>query len=141
MKFSSIEAHLPKLPQKLWRWISFVLAAVVVANLAIAFNSQRTVAADRIIFFYGPIEASVPYVELEAFAQTGAVSPSVRDIVRVSGGDEDLIRDVLTEELSVDLVFLDKAANHIMGRFLLAQIGEVIFPPSGLERVKALRAR
>ena len=127
--------------KKSWfRWLFFLMGLGLAIAIAIGSTPEKAVASKRMVITYGPIQISVTSEDLRNFAETGEVpvGSGLVDIVRVADADD--IRAALMEEVEVNPTFLDNALNHIGGKFLLAQVGQVIYPKNRELYVKAIRS-
>lgn len=111
---------------------------ILVAGVIVpAFNAN---AAEKVVIKVGIVRASVPVSDLASFAQTGEIAPSLRDIFNATNQDPQVIRDALTEEVSIDFLLLDRALNHPFGEALLDELGKVVHTRADSANRQALRS-
>lgn len=97
-------------------------------------------AAEKVVLKAGIHQATIPLQDLQKFAETGEISPAVRDVLRASKSDSEQTRQALTKEVPIDLLLADKALNHPLGEILLDQLSLVIHPPTTTANRPALRS-
>lgn len=103
-------------------------------------HSAPAMAAEELVFTYGPFRPSFSVAELEEFAETGNVPSSLRFYLRVANVDSEVLRTILTEELTLSLKLVDDVLNTIPGEFALFEIGQIVHTPSRQANIQALRA-
>lgn len=96
-------------------------------------------AAEKVVIISGIFRESIPVEELEAFAQTGEISPALRDMFNASNQDPEKTRTALTHEVPVNLIVLDKALNSWPGERFLDELSKVIHTRSDQANRQALR--
>jgi hypothetical protein len=94
----------------------------------------------RLVFTFGPVRPSFSIDELTRFAETGTVPRALALYLRLANLKPKVLRSVLTREISVDLEFLDRNLNSLLGEYALFQIGQIIHTPSHQANIQALRA-
>ena len=72
--------------------------ALCVTSLAISLSPNLVNAAEKVIFTYGGLTQSVPLEELQAFAETGEVSPSIKTLLDHSDRNPFMMRWILRQE-------------------------------------------
>ncbi|NJO80088.1 MAG: alpha/beta hydrolase [Cyanobacteria bacterium RM1_2_2] len=72
--------------------------------------------------------------------KTGKLSRGWRFYLNLVNIDREDLRQALSQEVTVDGLFLDQKLNSLLGEFLLFEVGQVIQPPSGGARIQALRS-
>ena len=78
----------------------------------------------------GPLLVSISTDELATFVETGELPPSWPLYMKVAGLDKEDFRKILTSEIELDLVPLDKFLNQLPGEYALFQLGRIIHTPS-----------
>ena len=96
-------------------------------------------AAEEIILTYGPIAQSVAVKDLATFAETGEMSSSIRFLIDISNQNPEEVRQVLTKELGVGMVFLSDILNTLPGEYALFEVGQVIHTKSRRANIQSLR--
>lgn len=111
-------------------------------NLRIALEPSDSPALTNknLVFQFGPFGRSIPMADLTRFAETGELSSGWQFFFNVAGVDSEAVRAALNEEISVELGFLDRTLNGLLGEFLLYQISQVVHTPSNTTNIQALRA-
>jgi hypothetical protein len=107
---------------------------VAVANPASAYADKN------LIFAFGPIRPSISVGELTEFVETGKLSRGWRFYLNLANIDREDLQQALSQEVTVDGLFLDQKLNSLLGEFLLFEVGQIIQPPSGAAKIQALRS-
>lgn len=124
-----------------FRWLWSTLAAGLLGTGAsVLAPSSSAIAAERIVFTYGPIRQSVTIQELETLAETGQATGGLRFLLGVAGVSPDSAQRVLTHEVGASLLFLDRALNSVPGEYLLFQMGYIFHTPARVDNIQALRS-
>jgi hypothetical protein len=101
---------------------------------------QPTQAAEELVFTYGLLNASFSVSDLEALATDGTVSNSLQFYLDMAGIEPELLRQVLTTEISLSQSFVDDFMYSETGDRLLAWLTQVVHTPSRQGSVPALRS-
>ncbi len=88
-------------------------------------------AAERVVLRYGILQRSVLVSELNAFAQTGQLSPVLNSLFTMAHRDPRQVRRVLTQEINVNPTNLERVLNSQIGEALLERVVQVIHSPAG----------
>ncbi|MEO0405919.1 MAG: alpha/beta hydrolase [Cyanobacteria bacterium P01_A01_bin.135] len=96
--------------------------------------------SERIVIDFGPLRPSFAVADLENFVETGELPRAWRFYFRVAGLSPEEFRQALTQEVTVDFLFLDGLLNNILGEYILFQAGSVIHTRSERNNIQALRA-
>jgi hypothetical protein len=108
--------------------------------IAVVFSSvQRVTAAEEIIFSSGAATQSVAIEELEEFAATGKIAPSLKFLFKVSDRDPKTMRQLLTQSFPADTALVAKLLNSESGEYVLSQTSRVIGTKSDRANIQALR--
>ncbi|PSN11510.1 hypothetical protein C7271_24530, partial [filamentous cyanobacterium CCP5] len=110
-----------------WRW-AWGLAAVAVQAMVWVLP-DAVAAAERIVISYGIVERSIAVEDLETFAETGLLSPQLREYVRILGLSPqqlDIIGEILTAPADFDVVAVAQFLYTPQGKLLLKQVSEVV---------------
>jgi hypothetical protein len=89
---------------------------------------------------YGPFQRSASVEELTHFVETGETTRQLRAYFRMSGQDPEQFRQLLSQEVDVDVVTLDRLLNNPVGDVLLDQMGRFVHTPSGDTNREAMRS-
>lgn len=103
---------------------------------------QPAVAAERIIFSYGPIERSIQVRQLEEFAQTGQLDSQLNEYARLLNLSPDQLeqfRQALSTPADFGVVAVAQFLYTPQGKLLLKQVSRVVQTPSGQAGFLALR--
>ena len=115
-------------------------ALVFIAIAIILFSSTSALAAEQVVLKYRIFSESISVDELTTFAQTGELSRSLRVNLALARQDPKVVRQLLTEPVKVDLIFLDRVLNSPVGNLVLDQVSQVIHTPSRRADRQALRS-
>lgn len=123
------------------RWLGSMLAAGILGTgVTFVAAGSTAIAAERIVFTYGPIRQAVTIQELETLAETGQATGGLRFLLRVAGVTPESAQRVLTYEVGASLLFLDRALNSVPGEYLLFQMGYIFHTPARVDNIQALRS-
>lgn len=115
-----------------------------IAFTAIAFGSvtavEPTIAAEKINFNYGIANQSVSLEELETFADTGEISPSLDTLFEYTNHNPRLIRLLLQQEISLDTVTASDMLNSFIGEYILDRASSIVNTGASRGNREALRA-
>ncbi|MGK7876255.1 MAG: alpha/beta hydrolase [Xenococcaceae cyanobacterium] len=133
----------PSLPSWLRQPLSKLLSQggilLLGAGAGVLFGSASAFASEEIILTYGPFAQSVAVKDLETFAETGQMSPSIRFLVNITNQDPEEVRKALTQELGVGMVFLSDVLNTLPGEYLLFEAGQIVHTKSRRANIQSLR--
>ena len=124
---------------RLVNWINWKNVIAFGAGLVLIFPSLKVNAAEEIIITYGAMSQSVKVKDLTTFAETGDMSSSVRFLVNIINQNPEQLRQILTQELGVGIVFLSDILNSSPGEYGLSEIGKVIHNKSRRANIESLR--
>lgn len=104
--------------------------------------AQRSEAADRIYFTFGPIGRSIAISDLRNFAETGETTRQLRWYLNIANVEPEKFRQVLTQEVGLGRGFVNRTAYTIPGEYVLYQVGRIIHTKSrqGSVQIKAMRS-
>lgn len=118
------------------RWLagmSFAIAGVLVSQ-----TSGN--AAEQVVMRYGVLQRSASVEDLTRFVETGETTRQLRAYFRMSGQDPEQFRELLSREVEIDVVMLDRMLNNAVGDVVLDQMGDFIHTPSGETNREAMRS-
>ncbi len=96
--------------------------------------------AETIILSVGPIRPSFAISDLDNFVETGRIPNGWKFYFSVAGINAEEFRTALTQEVEVDVMFIDDWLNNILGEYLLFEAGKIIHKPSESSNIQALRS-
>ena len=108
--------------------------------IALETSDSPALANKNLVFQFGAFGRSMSLQDLTRFAETGEISRGWRFFFNVAGVDPEAVRTALNEEVSVNLRFLDRTLNGLLGEFLLYQVGQIVHPRSNTANIQALRS-
>ena len=130
---------IPSIPQRASQW--FLRACpVLVAAASLCWGSSAALGAERVVFNYGSVSRSVPVADLETFVETGETSSIVRFILNVSNSEPEQMRQLLTYDIGLNLLFIDRVFNSLPGEYVLFELGSAFSTKSGKANIQALRS-
>lgn len=118
-------------------------AAILGVGLGVSLGmlpGQIVHAANNISLEYGSIQQSLPYSDLQAFAETSKPSGLLSGLIAFSKQDPEKVHKLLTTTIPMKVTTMDRIVNSYLGEVILGQVGQIILPISGGEPVKALKA-
>ena len=124
---------------QIYRGLQKARIAVLVAGVAVSFSPSQAAASEKIIFKYGGITESVALEELQEFAATGEISPSLNSLFKNGKQDPQAIRWIIRQQFSADTKIVSDLLNTAPGEYVLSQTGNVVGTKSERANVKALR--
>ena len=97
--------------------------------------------AERIQFFVGPFEPTIYVDDLETFAETGEIEPTLRPFAnRLDSEQKESLRAFLNTSYDLSPIPVSQFTNSFLGEALLERAGQVIQTDSRLNGLKAVRA-
>lgn len=95
---------------------------------------------DRVILTYGPFQVPILVRELRVFAETGAMTKTISQIVKASKVDAETLRGLMTLEIGFDLVPFACIIYSEEGQELTEAVGTSIRTHRRVANGKAIRA-
>jgi len=110
-------------------------------NLVAQLPSGDPALANRsLIIQFGLLGRSIPLQDLTRFAETGELSSGWRTNFNLAGVNPENVRTALNQQVSVDMLFLDRILNNLLGEYFLFQIGQVVGTQAGTANIQAMRS-
>ena len=103
------------------------------------FASSSAFAAQQVILKYGILRESVSVADLTTFAETGNPSPALQAHLKLSGQKPEAVRQMLTKEIRINPIVLDRVLNSPIGNALIDPLSQAIRTPTGGADRQALR--
>lgn len=125
---------------KLPTFVPLCSALLLGASASFFLSSPPALAAEKIVLKYGPLAQSLQISALENFVKTGETTPTLATIIRFSKQNPQTLRGLMSLELGVNILTLDRLLNSVPGEAALMEVGKTIRTRSGAESYKALRA-
>jgi len=117
-----------------------LLATLLLGASATFFLDNNAIAAEKIVLKYGPLAQSIKVSDLENFVKTGQTTPTLATMLRISKQNSDTVRGLMSLELGVSVLTLDRILNSKLGENALFELGKTMRTRSRFESDKALRA-
>ncbi len=117
-----------------------LLATLLLGASATFFLDNNAIAAEKIVLKYGPLAQSIKVSDLENFVKTGQTTPTLATMLRISKQSGDTVRGLMSLELGVSVLTLDRILNSKLGENALFELGKTMRTRSRFESDKALRA-
>lgn len=127
------------LKTKIRQWVRNTGLAIFLAGMAISLTPDSAKASEEIIFTYGGATQTVTLEELQAFADTGEISPSLEFLLNFGQQNPLLIRWILNQQFPVNTEMVYDALNTAPGEYVLTQTSNIVGSRSERANVKALR--
>jgi len=105
-------------------------ALVLVVSAGLLLSSSNALAADQVVLKYRIFHESISVKDLSTFAETGQLSTLLRVNLALGKQDPKVIRQYLTQPVSVNPVFLDQVLNSPVGNIVADQISQFVHTPS-----------
>lgn len=121
------------------RWFEKTGTAIVLAATAISLCCHRVKAAEKVIFTYESATQAVSISELQSFAATGEISPSLKFLLNVGKQSPWMMRWILNQNFPADTEIVSDLFNTAPGEYVLSQTSTVVSSKSERANVKALR--
>lgn len=115
-------------------------AAPEPAYMALEPSDSPALENRNLVIQFGILGRSIPLQNLTRFAETGELSSGWRTNFNLVGADPAAVRTALTQEVSVDVLFLDRTLNTLLGEYLLFQVGQVVQTQANTANIQALRS-
>lgn len=103
-------------------------------------HATAGLAAEKIVFKYGPLQESLAVADLADFAETGNPSSGLAFFIVAAGQKPEEVRKTLTQEVKVDPVIADRVLNSPLGDVVLDKVGESIHTPAKTNDRQAIRS-
>lgn len=97
-------------------------------------------AAETVVLKFLIFRESIAVSELSTFAETGELSPALRAYMAMSKQDPQAVQSVLTRQVPVNLIVMDRVLNSPVGDVVLDRLSEAIHTPSNQANRQALRS-
>jgi hypothetical protein len=136
MKVFSRFVALPRLGQRGFKLFGFAS----VLGMGAALFAAPTLAAERIVFTFGPLGRSIPVADLQTLAETGKATRQIRWYLNVADLEAETLQQILTKEVGVSLRLIDRAGYSLPGEYVLYQIGNTVHTKSRRANIQALRS-
>lgn len=126
--------------QQVSQWMVRACPLVCAGVASLCLGSSAALGAERVVLKYGPVSRSVPVEDLVEFVETGEESPIIRFILDVSNADPEQIRELLTYNIGVNVLFVDRVFYSLPGEYVLFELGFLFSTRSGKANIQALRS-
>lgn len=103
--------------------------ALGISASVLLFNASAN-AAEQVILKYGNFQGPVSVAELNEFVQTGKTTPTLRAYLQEAKQEPDVARKALTAGLKAEKAYLNSLLDGWAGPLIVAQVGDVVHPPS-----------
>ncbi|AFZ34526.1 protein of unknown function DUF1400 [Stanieria cyanosphaera PCC 7437] len=120
---------------KLWQLLLKTSVVMIILSA-----SHPVLAAEEVIFTHGILSQSVSIEELEQFALTGEMSPSVQFLFDYSKQNPEVVRSVLTQPLPTNQILMANLFNTAPGELVLGETSQLFHTKSHRSSKEALRA-
>jgi len=122
------------------QWMVRTRPLVCAAAASLCLGSSAALGAERVVFKYGPVSRSVPVADLTEFVETGEQSAIVRFILDSANAEPEQMRELLTYEVGLNLLFVDRVFYSLPGEYVLFELGYLFSTKSGKANIQALRS-
>ncbi|MCU0540638.1 MAG: alpha/beta hydrolase [Oscillatoriaceae cyanobacterium Prado104] len=125
---------------KLAKFVSIASIAALAASVSIFSTGSRAQGAEKIVLTFGPLRQAVNIEDLENFSKNGDTTPTLKQIIRFSKQDPQLLRGLIGLEIGLKPANLARVVYSTPGEKLTDEIGQAIRTQRRTENGKALRA-
>ena len=115
-------------------------AWVLGIGISAALPTAPAIAAERLVFTFGPIGRSIPIEDLKTLAETGEATRQIRWYLNLANLSPEALQQALTQEVSLSQKLVDRVTYSLPGEFILYQIGNTIHTRSDRANIQANRA-
>jgi len=115
-------------------------AAYPTSDKTLTLAQASTVPDKNLVVTLGPFQTSISLAELTNFVETGSLPAAWRLYFNIAGVNAEDLRSALTQEVSVDLLFLDTTLNSLLGEYALYQVGQIVHTRTRRTNIQALRS-
>jgi hypothetical protein len=127
-----LERSIPKL-------IGLGSAWILGAGIATLLPTTPAMAAERLVFTFGPIGRSIAIEDLRTLAETGEATSDLRWYLNFANLSPEDFQRALNRQISLRQQLVDRIGHTIPGEFVLHQIGETIHTGSRQANIQAIR--
>lgn len=103
-------------------------------------STAPALAAERVVFTYGPLGRSIPVADLQTLAETGKPTRQIRWYLNIADIEAETLQQILTKEIGANLRLVDRVGYSLPGEYVLHQIGNTVHTKSRRANIQALRA-
>jgi len=115
-------------------------AWVLGIGISAALPAPPAVAAEQLVFTFGPIGRSIPIEDLKTLAETGKATRQIRWYLNLANLSAEDLRQALTQEVSLRQQLVDRITYSLPGEFVLYQVGNTVHTKSRTANIQAIRA-
>ena len=131
----------PPIASPIKHFLKRALFPLMLGAIAPLLITPPTQAAERLFFFFGPLQLSVYMDSLEQFAEAGTIESDLALYLnRVDEDTREEFRKALLQPVEINALQLSRVLNTPIGEMVLEQLGNVVTLPSGGNGQYALRA-
>ncbi len=125
---------------KLTKFVSIGIAILVGTSASVLGSSSTALGAEKVVLTFGPIRQTINISDLEDFAKDGTTTPTLKQIIRFSKIDAQMLRGFMGLEIGLKPANLARVVYSTPGEKITDQIGQAIRTQRRTESGKALRA-
>ena len=115
------------------------ISSFAIALIISVITIESVEAAEKINFNYSIARQSVSLEDLETFARTGEISPSLNFLFKFTGHQPELVRLMLTQEIPMDTVMASRLLNSPIGGYVLDRASKIVNTGASRGNREALR--
>lgn len=133
----------PSLPYLLERNITKLIglgsAWILGAGIATLLPATPAMAAERLVFSFGPIGRSIAIEDLRTLAETGEAARDIRWYLNLANLSPEEFQQALNQQISLKQKLVDRIGYSLPGEFALYQIGNTVHTRSRQANIQAIR--
>ncbi len=107
--------------------------------MATLLPATPAMAADRLVFSFGPLGRSIAIEDLRTLAETGEAASDIRWYLNLANVTPEQFQQTLNQQISLKQQLVDRVGYSLPGEFVLDQIGNTIHTRSRQANIQAIR--
>ena len=127
------------LERNITKLIGLGSALILGAGIATLLPATPAMAADRLVFSFGPIGRSIAIEDLKTLAETGEANREIRWYLNLANLSPEEFQRTLNQQIPLKQQLVDRLGHTIPGEFALYQIGNTIHTRSRQANIQAIR--
>lgn len=114
-------------------------AWILGAGITALLPATPAIAADRLVFEFGPIGRSIAIADLRTLAETGEAARDIRWYLNLANLTPEEFQQTLNQQIGLRQQLVDRVGYSLPGEFALHQIGNTIHTRSRQANIQAIR--
>lgn len=139
MKCFSLSPLQYLLKRNITKLIGLGSAGILGTGMAMLLPTTPAMAADRLVFAFGPIGRSIAIEDLRTLSETGDTSREIRWYLNFANLTPEEFQQALNQQIPLKQQLVDRVGYSLPGEFVLDQIGNTIHTRSRQANIQAIR--